>query len=199
MTVQLPLFPLGNIVFPGGLLALRIFETRYVDMIRDCMRQQSSFVVTANQHQEDESDIVKPHNIGTRVDIIDFEQLPDGLLGITIVGKEKVDISNVQSQIDGLLLADIQNSPIDTQENIPADFDLLTKVLQKMFPEIQSHYGENARQYLTENYDDASWVSSRLVEVLPIDVQMKIELLRMQDAGERVRVIYEALQRMQVI
>ncbi len=196
---RLPLFPLESIVFPNGLLALRIFETRYIDMVRHCMREQSSFVVTANQRLEETQDILTPHLIGTRVDIIDFEQLPDGLLGITIHGKEKVDIANIQEQADSLLTADISSSQLDSEENIPEDFALLAKVLKKMFPEIQSHYGESAQQYMSENYQDASWVSSRLVEVLPMDVQMKVELLRMQDSGERVRVIYEALERMQVI
>ena len=196
---KLPIFPLDSIVFPHGLLALRIFETRYIDMVRDCMRDKSSFVVTANQKPEDNDGEIKPYDIGTRVEIVDFEQLPDGLLGITVAGKEKVSLSDIETQADNLLVATTHACANDSQEGIPDDFIVLSKVLQKMFPEILSHYGENLRQYLIEDYEDASWVGSRLVEVLPIDVQTKMELLRMQDAGERVRIIYEALQRMQVI
>lgn len=199
LSKKLPIFPLESLVFPGGLLALRIFETRYIDMVRECMRKKTSFVITANQRLEDTNNIAQPHNIGTRVEIIDFEQLSDGLLGITVHGQHKVDIKDISPQSDKLLIGKTHKTPEDSQESIPEDFALLSDVLKQMFPEIQTHYGDSAKQYLIENYQDASWVSSRLVEVLPMDIQMKIELLRMEDAGERVRVIYEALERMQVI
>lgn len=196
---RLPLFPLGSIVFPQGLLSLRIFETRYIDMVRNAMRDQSSFVITAFKKQEDNEPNREVQDIGTRVDIIDFEQLPDGLLGITVQGKHKVTIENIAPQQDALLLGDTQTMPEELSEIIAPDYALLTEVLKKMFPEIKSHYGENASQYLQENYDDAGWVGSRLVEVLPINIEMKMELLRLQNPQERVRIIYEVLERMQVV
>lgn len=194
-----PLFPLGSIVFPNGLLSLRIFETRYIDMVRAAMRDQMPFVITAYKKRDDEQQAREVQDIGTTANIIDFEQLPDGLLGITVLGHEKVSISDIDAQADGLLLGHLQSLPSEASAAMPEDFALLIDVLKKMLPEIQSHYGESLAPYLKENYADATWVSARLVEWLPINTDMKIELLRLEDSQERVRIIYEVLQRMQII
>ena len=88
-TNKLPVFPLGLVVLPGTIQTLQIFEPRYLSMVKDCMNSESGFVITlSNDNISGESFMSQ----GTFVDIIDFNQLPNGLLGITVKGREKVSI-----------------------------------------------------------------------------------------------------------
>ena len=88
MNDEIPLFPLNTVIFPDGLIPLRIFETRYLDMVRDCARHDTGFgiVLTKPKTQKESTSI---HKIGTFCTISDWERLSDGLLGITAVGQTR--------------------------------------------------------------------------------------------------------------
>ena len=88
--MKLPLFPLNSIIFPGGVLPLRIFETRYLDMVKECSRNQSEFVICLIKDGGEVGNAAKHQNIGTSCRIIDWETLPDGLLGVTAQGQARV-------------------------------------------------------------------------------------------------------------
>src|SRR5579859_687368 len=105
-----PLFPLNTVLFPGGPLPLRIFETRYVDMVRYCMRERSPFgVVLIRSGMEvgvaGTGDICA---VGTTARIVDFNGLPDGLLGITCVGERKFTVAKRWQQEDGLHVGELE-------------------------------------------------------------------------------------------
>ena len=91
MNDEIPLFPLNTVIFPDGLIPLRIFETRYLDMVRDCARHDTGFgiVLTKPKTQKESISI---HKIGTFCTISDWERLSDGLLGITAVGQKRFEI-----------------------------------------------------------------------------------------------------------
>jgi len=81
--MQLPLFPLSSVVMPGGLMPLRLFERRYIDMVKDCFRNGTGFGICLLKSGREAGAISEPYPLGTRVSIIDFDQGSDGLLHIT--------------------------------------------------------------------------------------------------------------------
>src|SRR5688572_9527850 len=99
---ELPLFPLNTVLFPGGPLPRRIFEPRYVDMVRDCMRDSAAFGVVLIRSGQEVGAVTSAADIGTSARIIDFNSLPDGLLGISCIGEQKFRVESRRVQPDGL-------------------------------------------------------------------------------------------------
>src|SRR5262245_42622477 len=104
----LPLFPLNAVLFPEGPLKLRIFEARYVDMIGRCMRENAPFGIALINEGVEAGGNASTVQMGTSARIVDFEQLKDGLLGITAVGERCFVIDSVSQQSDGLNVAQIE-------------------------------------------------------------------------------------------
>src|SRR5262245_19255839 len=126
----LPLFPLNAVLFPGGPLKLRIFEARYVDMIGRCMREDSAFGVALISEGVEAGGEARTMNIGTTARIVDFEQLQDGLLGITAVGGRCFSIDSTTRQGDGLNVATVSWLPAEPTLPVPDDSDYLVRLLQ---------------------------------------------------------------------
>src|ERR1700754_2017230 len=101
-STELPLFPLNTVLFPGGPLPLRIFEPRYVDMIRKCMREGAPFGVLLIRSGKEVGDVSSAADVGTSARIVDFHQMPDGLLGIVCTGEQKFRVEDRRVQADGL-------------------------------------------------------------------------------------------------
>lgn len=175
-SVTLPLFPLNTVLFPGGPLPLRIFETRYIDMVRRCMRQRSSFGVLLIRAGAEVGSVTSTAEIGTSARIVDFYQLPDGLLGITCVGERKFRVRERSRQPDGLNVGEIEWLPPEADAALPAEHHHLGQLLRKVLPELSELY-----QNVPKHFDDAGWVSSRLAEILPLELSDKQFLLEMDD------------------
>src|SRR5690348_14909498 len=111
----LPLFPLNTVLFPGGPLPLRIFETRYVDMVRHCMRERCPFGVVLIHAGAEVGAVADTAAVGTTARIVDFHPMPDGLLGISCVGEHKFRVLRRWTQSDGLNVADITMLPEDAR------------------------------------------------------------------------------------
>jgi hypothetical protein len=181
---QVPLFPLGSVLFPGGPLALRIFETRYVDMVRRCMRDGTGFVVTLlMEGAEAGSTSVSTAMIGTEAKIVDFDRLDDGMLGLTCLGVERVRIIETWRAADGLNMAEVEDIPADPPTTIPEDCEHLVIALRHLFPQLPSIYG----QWLSPHYEDATWVGNRLAELAPFEASIQQGLMEMTDPWARLR------------
>jgi Lon protease-like protein len=187
--IRLPLFPLNTILFPEGVLPLRIFETRYLDMVRNGMRSgQASFVVVPIVQGHDTSPTVEFLPIGTRAEIIDWEQRPDGLLGIVALGKERLRILSHHTQADGLLVGEGEPLPEWPAVPLPLRYAPLADLLQRLIGQLGSPWNrQNPR------LDDSAWVVGRLTEWLPLDLALKQALLREDDPLERLRQLYATL------
>src|SRR3954453_18388637 len=105
---ELPLFPLSTVMFPGGLLPLRIFEPRYTDMISRCMREGTDFGVVLIRRGEEAGAVEELAGIGTGARIVDFSQLPDGLLGVMCRGSRRFRLLSHHAQADGLRIGTIE-------------------------------------------------------------------------------------------
>jgi Lon protease-like protein len=176
------LFPLSLVLFPDGPLPLRIFETRYYDMVRRCMREGRGFGVVAIRggHEAGPGD-ADFYDVGTAAEITDFHQLADGLLGLSCVGRRRFRILERSRQSDGLHLGEIDWLAIEPSVPVPARHARLSKLLGTVLPQLGEVYVNFPMQL-----DDAAWVGHRLAEILPIPLTDKQHYLEMDDPVERL-------------
>ena len=176
----IPLFPLNIVLFPDGPLPLRIFEMRYVDMVRRCMREDGCFgVVLISAGLE--AGPAETYDVGTTAKIIDFHQLPDGLLGLSCVGRRRFRILKKSVAKDGLNVGDIEWLADGPVLSVPARHAPLTELLRVVLPQLGEVYtGIDMR------LDDAAWVGHRLAEILPIELSLKQSFLEMDDPIQRL-------------
>ena len=185
---RMPIFPLRTVLFPGGVLPLRIFEPRYVDMVRWCMREQANFgVVLLREGGEviDGADALAADQelfaVGTEAEIVDFNQADNGLLGIVAQGRRKFSLLDVERQKDGLLLGRVQFLPTEPEGELADEHEPLLAVLKDLLqhPLIQQL---NPQVDLSQ----ARSVSYRLADLLPIEPEIKQTLLQIAWPKERL-------------
>jgi Lon protease-like protein len=178
----LPLFPLNLVLFPDGPLPLRIFETRYYDMVRRCMREGSGFgVVLIREGPESGTGETQVYEVGTAADITDFHQLADGLLGLSCIGRRRFRIAARSRQADGLNLGEV--SWIETEPTVPVPprHARLAALLRNVLPQLGEVYAS-----IEMRLDDAAWVGHRLAEILPLPLAEKQTYLELDDPLERL-------------
>jgi uncharacterized protein len=188
--VEIPLFPLNTVLFPGGPLPLRIFETRYTDMVRRCMREQIAFGVLLIRAGGEVGDVSGTAEVGTSARIVDFYQLPDRLLGITCLGERRFRVHERRRQADGLNLGTVEWLPPDPPTPLPELHRHLGDLLRRVLPELGDMY-EN----VPKHFDDAGWVASRLVEILPISLGDKQACLELDDPVTRLERVAPLIRR----
>jgi Lon protease-like protein len=184
----IPLFPLHTVLFPGGPLPLRIFEARYTDMVSRCMRDQRPFGVVLIQEGDEAGEVASTASIGCTARIADFNALPDGLLGISCVGERKFRVQRVWRAADGLNLGEVAWLPGEPSQVIPAEYARLADVVRRALTELDEHY-----EFVERKFDDASWVGSRLAELLPVDPSEKQVLLEIEDPIRRLEALASAV------
>jgi Lon protease-like protein len=177
----IPLFPLHTVLFPGGPLPLRIFETRYTDMVRRCMREGVPFGVVLIQEGEEAGEVATTATVGSTARIADFHTMPDGLLGIACVGERKFRVQRVWRAGDGLNMGEVEWLPAEPALLLPADYERLGAAVRRALEDLAEHY-----QHVEKRFDDAAWVSSRLAELLPLELNDKQTLLEMDDPIARL-------------
>lgn len=182
-TVQrLPLFPLNVVLFPGGLLPLRIFEPRYVRMVSECLREQIPFTVAAIVDGPEVGGVASTARQGTLARIIDFEQGDDGLLELVCEGGERVEIDSVAAESDQLLRADVRLISSAPAQALPDDLAWMAVLLDELLVKIGHPYDR-----LRKNEPSADHVAARLIELLPLPLPEKRALFDEPGAIERAR------------
>ena len=180
-SAEIPLFPLNTVLFPGGPLPLRIFEPRYVDMVKYCMRESSPFGVVLIRAGAEAGKVTSAAEVGTSARIVDFSQLPDGLLGISCVGESKFRVESRRVKDDGLHMGTVAWMPAEPAVDLPGEYAHLGQLLRKVLPQLGDIY-----QGIPKHFNDAGWVSARLAEILPIDLADKQLCLEADDPLERL-------------
>jgi Lon protease-like protein len=175
-------FPLGVVLFPGGLLQLRIFEPRYLRMVSECLRQQTPFVVAAILSGREAGDQAVPAASGTLAEIIDWERLEDGLLGLLCEGRGRVSIGELSAEQDGLLRATVKPLAAESPAPLPADFAWLAELLEQLLSQLGPPYDRLRRE--TPMAGD---VGDRLVELLPLPLAQKQALFDAPGPLDRLR------------
>jgi len=181
---QIALFPLNTVLFPGGLLPLRIFETRYVDMVGRCTRGDEVFGVVLVENGSDTDRQVVTAPIGTSARIVDFQTLKDGLLGILCHGERRFRIHARSQRPDGLNCAEVEwledAGPVCVPERLQPLVPLLREALGQL---------KTIGRFMEPNYQDACWVGYRIAELLPLDQKLLQRLLESDDPVARLELL----------
>ncbi|HEX6320978.1 MAG TPA: LON peptidase substrate-binding domain-containing protein [Burkholderiales bacterium] len=177
---DVPLFPLNAVLFPGGRLPLRIFEQRYMDMAKACLRDGSPFGVCLIREGREVGAPATPVDVGclARIGHWDMPQL--GLLQITALGAQRFRIVERKVETSGLGRASIELLPGDTDAAVPESCAGCVRLLERVIEQ------QGALFEPPHRLDSASWVSARLAELLPLPLPAKQELLELTDARARL-------------
>jgi len=189
-----PIFPLNTVLYPGAALPLRIFEVRYVDMARDCLRRSSPFGVCLIVEGEEVGTPAVPERVGclARIAECDAEEL--GVLKVRVEGQERFRIVSSEVTKQGLIVAEIEpllpEGPAPHAPGLAQCADFLRKVIVGIGEE---RFTQPLR------FEDASWVGFRLAEILPLRNDVKQKLLELTDATLRLAVLHKFLKQQRLI
>lgn len=186
--LDLPLFPLGGVLFPGGVLALKIFEQRYLDMAADCLRRTLPFGICLIASGREVGEPATPHAVGTLAHIREADMAQLGILMLKVRGGRRFRILSSAPQPNGLLHATVELLDEAEGYEIPAAvagvLPLLEKVAGDLGPE---------RMPEPHAFGDAAWVGYRLAEILPVQALAKQKLLELDDPVSRLEIIHTYL------
>lgn len=187
---RLPLFPLNAVVFPGGRLPLRIFEQRYLDMVKQAIADDTPFGICAIREGAETGAPAVPYSVGTRVHVTDWDMPQTGILHIDTQAEERFVIRSTRAEPDGLLTGSVEAVGVEPASSIPAELELAVEILRHIIGE----YG-TAHFPAPHEFDNAVWVGFRLSEVLPLKLSVKQNLLEMNDSTMRLRILTEFLKK----
>jgi Lon protease-like protein len=187
---KLPLFPLNTLVFPGGRLPLRVFEQRYLDMVKQAIADNTPFGICAIREGSEVGPPAIPYTIGTRVIITDWDMPQTGILHVDTQAQERFVVRSIHTEPNGLLIGTVESVSVEAATAIPDDLLLAAEILRH----IVNEYGD-ANFPAPQDFDDAVWVGYRLAEVLPLKLSTKQNLLEMNDSVERLRILSKILKK----
>jgi Lon protease-like protein len=190
---EIPLFPLNAVLFPGGTLGLRIFEARYLDMVRECARNGDAFGVCLIMEGQEAGEPALPAAVGTLARIVDFDTLPDGLLGISVAGGARFRVQKSRIRGNGLVTGEAREWPDEPGVRVPVEFSLLPAILERLAEQAGLSWRNGPR----ERYENASWVGFRLAELLPLGNVERQHLLELTDPVERLAALRDVMPRFQ--
>ena len=203
LTLQsLPLFPLGTVLFPGGLLPLRIFEVHYLDMIRRCHKTGAPFgVVSLTQGHEVRQPGANSESfstIGTLATLAEVEAPQPGLLMIRAHGTQRFRILNRERLKHGLWVADVEQVPDDLAVTVPPDLQGVADALGRLLETLQQQAGDapDGMPVLPPwQLGDCSWVANRWCELLPLSTGLKQQLMELDNPLVRLELVGDLLAR----
>jgi len=188
--IELPLFPLKTVLLPGNTLSLKVFETRYLDMIAECMREDSTFGIILIYKGEETLGDTDIHSIGTTAKISDWQDRADGLLGVTALGLERFEIISTRNQDNGLTVGKVKILTEIAEVDIPEQFYYMLELLNH----ISVQEGK-----IPDNNQSFSAMMYRLIYQLPLDTNLKQRLLEIPNCGDRAVILHAELIRLGVI
>ena len=197
---SLPLFPLGAVLFPGGLLQLRIFEVRYLDMIKRCHKAGAPFgVVLLTQGSE----VRQPghteafNSVGTLATITGLDAPQPGLLHVRATGGQRFRITTSEQLKHGLWIADVEQMQTDLPVPIPDDLKAATTSLTKLIAALQEKASDPQEMPLQTPWqlDDCGWVANRWCELLPLPAPLRQRLMELDNPLVRLELVNDLLSR----
>lgn len=184
-------------LFVLGLLPLKIFEARYLDMVRNCLKNKSYFAVVSvlPEGLTDPEGNFPFANVGTLVDIVDADVTTVGLMMIRCVGQHRVKVDSFEQQTDGLVVGEVSDVANDLEIPIPDDLQFTSSALKHLLESLPDQDISAANMPVIEPYkfDDASWVANRWVELLDISLLQKQRLMQLDSPILRLEMIHDIL------
>jgi Lon protease-like protein len=198
---DLPIFSLNTVLFPGGVLPLRIFEARYMDMVRGCMTRELPFGVCLITSGNEVGEAAEHEAVGCTARIVDWDMPQLGLLHVRAVGEQRFRILKRRVQSDGLVRADAEELEADPSAPIPAELAECANLLRRIVEELVEREDDPMKRMIAPPYDfeSASWVSNRLCEFVPISTKARQGLMELDDPVTRLSLVHQYLQQHQVL
>lgn len=194
----LPLFPLNVVTFPEGLLPLRIFELRYLDMVRACLRHRTPFGLVAALPR---ASVIPEHglpfhDVGTVLSIIEADVAEPGLMHIRCRGQQRFRVHTASQQVDGLWVGQVEDIPDNAELAIPEDLQSTGAFLRQLMESlVEQGVAESQLPFLKPyRFDDCAWVSGRWCEILAIPLADKQRMLELDSALVRLELVNDWIQ-----
>lgn len=201
----LPLFPLNTVLFPDGVLPLKVFEARYIDMVRDCMKSETPFGVVLIKSGTEVGAAAEPEAVGTLAHITRWDMENLGVLLLRTKGGARFRIRQTRVLPDQRLEALVDLLPPDAEAAVNDTHFQCAKTLKIIIDEINAKgRAEQGPEFespfgLPLKLDDAGWVANRWCEILPISLKARQKLLELDDATSRLSVIAQYLQQHKIL
>ena len=190
--MDIPLFLLNTVLHSGGRLELRVFETRYMDMVKECLRAGAPFGVCLLESGEEvaagKGGEVVPHRVGTLANIVDWEMPQFGILNVVTNGGARFRVLDHRTMPDGLVRATVEVLPEPPVTPIPGDYARLVPMLRGLIDALEDAPPQPYRFF------DAAWVADRWAELLPLPLELRQRVLEMDDGIARLDAIYRFLE-----
>jgi len=175
-TREMPIFPLGTVLFPGGTLPLRIFEQRYLEMTKVCIRDNAPFGVCLIREGHEVGTPAVPHTVGCSAHILRWDMPHLGLFHLMTEGGRVFRILEQWSSRTGLLHAQVELESAPAEQMLPVEFQPLAALLETIMSKVGAE-----RFPAPARLDDAAWVAYRLAESLPLEAGLRQNLLEQRD------------------
>ena len=188
-TEALPLFLLNTVLFPGGRLPLRVFEARYVDMARDCLKRQRPFGVCLIREGKEVGSPAAPESVGCLAAIAECDMQQLGVIQLDTRGGQRFRVLQTTVNSQGLVSANVEMLAAEEDPPLPPELSVCAEVLRM----IVADHGEDVFAQ-PHRFDSATWVGYRLSEVLPLSLPGKQKLLEMNDGLERLTILKGVLE-----
>jgi uncharacterized protein len=227
-TLNIPLFPLNTVLFPDGLLPLRVFEVRYIDMVRNCLRHNTPFGIVnisrGSDKTDDDNDTdsdtdadVKDNylnhkdstnNIGTLATIVDFDMIEPSVLMIAAQGGQRFKVLHTHAQANGLVRADIALLPLLKPSTLTQQQHTCAALLSRIISDLENQQQEAEKAGhktfcfpIAKPYqlNDSGWIAHRFSEIMPISRKEKQMLLELDDAQARLDWVENFLKNKEII
>jgi Lon protease-like protein len=185
---DVPIFPLNAVLFPGGLLALRVFEQRYMDMTKECLKDNEPFGVCLIRSGSEVGAPALPEDVGCLARVVHWDMQQLGVLQVRVRGEQRFRILERKVLESGLTRARVSLLPADEDHAVPERFAACARLLQLVMKEHGEHLIEAPHRF-----ESSSWVSARLTEILPVPLIAKQRLMELDDSLQRLEILHKFL------
>jgi Lon protease-like protein len=187
--LNIPVFPLSTVLFPGGVLPLRVFEARYMDMTRDCLKRDRPFGVCLIREGAEVGVPAVPEAVGCLAKITDWDMQEQGILSLRTRGGQRFRIVAHRTGSQGLITADVELIPAEPRLAVPAQYAGCAQLLEMVV-------ADQGKSIFAEPHEfgDAAWVGYRLADILPVPLVAKQKLLELDDSLQRLAILQRFLE-----
>jgi Lon protease-like protein len=208
--MRIALFPLNTVLFPGGVLPLRVFEARYMDMVRDCMRAQQPFGVCLITRGGEVGQPAQTEAVGCLAHIVDWDMQQLGVLNLRCRGGQRFRVLERSVEASGLVRAEVELIEADDDRPLAAEHAPCADLLRRIIDDLRSQAARHDDASGTEPdaglpfeppflLDSSTWVGNRICEVLPVPLKAKQKLMELDDAHTRLAIITQYLKQHAVL
>ncbi|MGI9046275.1 MAG: LON peptidase substrate-binding domain-containing protein [Burkholderiales bacterium] len=182
--MRIPIFPLHTVLFPGGFLPLKVFEQRYIEMTKVCLKESRPFGVCLIREGQEVGATATPENVGCLATIKEWDMQQLGMFQLKTAGVRRFQIDSRETAANGLISAEVTVLPDEPEIAASAESEVCAKMLRVIVDQV------GVDKFLAPlRYEDPSWIGYRLTELLPIKLTTRQRLLEINDAQLRLQTL----------